>query len=36
MIIRPNKPILHIFNFCICDFENAILCEKICDMPVLA
>ena len=23
-------------NFCICDFENAIICGKICDMRVLA
>jgi len=23
-------------NFHICDFENAIICGKICDMPVLA
>jgi len=24
------------YDFCICDFENAIICRKICDMRVLA
>ena len=26
--------ILH--SFCICDFENAIICGKICNMQILA